>query len=126
MPRYYIYYNMAKLPIRPPRINVSSLKGSFWKQLGMIILATTISLFFTILTTQLLEKRQFGHGRLIAQTPNAGKTLNMAIPNRGTSDFRGQHHHVLAFHLALAEVGKCLCQRTAEGERVNLGYFLGD
>lgn len=42
---------MAKLPIRPPRINVSSLKGSFWKQLGMIILATTISLFFTILTT---------------------------------------------------------------------------
>ncbi len=37
-----------------------------------------------------------------------------------------QHHHVLAFHLALAEVGKCLRQRAAEGERVDLGYLLGD
>ena len=39
---------MVKLPIRPPRINVSAPKGSFWKQLGMIVLATTISLLFTI------------------------------------------------------------------------------
>ncbi|MBO7445811.1 MAG: hypothetical protein J6T86_05325 [Bacteroidales bacterium] len=46
---------MAKLPIKPPRINVSSLKGSFWKQLGMIILATTISLLLTIMATKLME-----------------------------------------------------------------------
>ena len=46
---------MAKLPIKPPRINVSSLKGSFWKQLGMIILASTISLLLTIMATKLME-----------------------------------------------------------------------
>ncbi|MCR5551095.1 MAG: hypothetical protein K6F40_09185 [Bacteroidales bacterium] len=57
---------MAKLPIRPPKINVSSLKGSFWKQLGMIVLATTISLFFTIVTAQLLEKRHRAKDRRLS------------------------------------------------------------
>lgn len=57
---------MAKLLIRPPKINVNSLKGSFWKQLGMIVLATTISLFFAIVTTHLLEKRHRAKDRRLS------------------------------------------------------------
>lgn len=37
-----------------------------------------------------------------------------------------QHHHKLAFDFALAEMGECLRQRAAEGERVDLGYLLGN
>lgn len=37
-----------------------------------------------------------------------------------------QHHHKLAFDFALAEMSECLRQRAAEGERVDLGYLLGD
>jgi len=57
---------MAQLPIKPPKVNVSSIKGSFWKQLGMIVLATTISLFFTIVAAQLMEKRHRAKDRRLS------------------------------------------------------------
>ncbi len=57
---------MAELPIKPPRINVSSLKGSFWKQLGMIILATTISLLLTIMATKLMEAHRRAKDRRLS------------------------------------------------------------
>ena len=43
--------------IRPPKVNVNG-HGNFWKQLGMLVLGTTISLVFTLCTAQLVEKYQ--------------------------------------------------------------------
>ena len=57
---------MVRIPIKPPKVNVNSLKGNFWKQLGMIILATTISLFFTIVAAHLLEKRHRAKDRRLS------------------------------------------------------------
>ena len=57
---------MAKIPINPPKINVSTLKGSFWKQLGMIILATTISLLLTILATKLMDAHRRAKDRRLS------------------------------------------------------------
>ena len=57
---------MAKIPIKPPKIPVHSLKGNFWKQLGMIVLATTISLLFTILAAQLLERHHRAKDRRLS------------------------------------------------------------
>ena len=48
---------MARIPIRPPKINMAAIKGSFWKQIGMIIIGTTISLLLTILAAQFMEHR---------------------------------------------------------------------
>ena len=42
---------------RPPKINLPK-PGSFWRQLAKIVLGTTISLLFTIIAAQLLERRQ--------------------------------------------------------------------
>ena len=44
--------------VRPPRDNVNTEKGSFWKQIGMIIIGTTISLAFTLIAAQLTENHQ--------------------------------------------------------------------
>lgn len=44
--------------VRPPRVNVNTEKGSFWKQIGMIIIGTTISLAFTLIAAQLTENHQ--------------------------------------------------------------------
>lgn len=50
---------MVKLNIvRPPKVNVNSKKGSFWKQIGMIVIGTTISLAFTLIAAQLTENHQ--------------------------------------------------------------------
>jgi hypothetical protein len=57
---------MAKIPIRPPKINVNSLKGSFLKQLGMIVLATSISLFFTIVSAYLLDRHHRAKDRRLS------------------------------------------------------------
>lgn len=65
LPRLFIT-NMEDLPIKPPKVSVNASKGSFWKQLGMIILATTISLSFTIVTAQLLEKRHRAKDRRLS------------------------------------------------------------
>ena len=49
---------MAKLNIiRPPKVNIETRK-TFWKQLGMLILGTTISLVLTITAAVLMEKHQ--------------------------------------------------------------------
>ena len=57
---------MAKIPIKPPKVSVDSSKGSFWKQLGMIVLATTISLLFTIVAAQLLERHHRAKDRRLS------------------------------------------------------------
>lgn len=44
--------------IRPPRININPKNKGFWKQIGMIIIGTTISLIFTVVATKLLEHFQ--------------------------------------------------------------------
>ena len=62
----FIITNMATLPIRPPKLNPSILKGSFWKQIGMIVIATTISLLFTILAAQFLENRHRAKDRRLS------------------------------------------------------------
>lgn len=57
---------MAKVPIKPIRINPKSIKGDFWKQIGMIIIGTTISLLFTIVAAQLMEKQQRSKDRRLS------------------------------------------------------------
>ena len=57
---------MAKIPIKPPKVSVDSSKGSFWKQLGMIVLATTISLLFTIVAAQLLKRHHRAKDRRLS------------------------------------------------------------
>jgi hypothetical protein len=52
--------------VRPPRVNVNTEKGSFWKQIGMIIIGTTISLAFTLIAAQLTEKHQRAKDRRLS------------------------------------------------------------
>ena len=44
--------------INPPEVNVTPKRGGFWKQLGMLVLGTTVSLVFTFGTAQLIGKAQ--------------------------------------------------------------------
>lgn len=48
---------MFKLVVRPPRINLAG-KGGFWRQIGMIIIGTSISLVLTVTVTKLLDSHQ--------------------------------------------------------------------
>ena len=48
---------MALLKFKPTRINLSG-KGGFWKQIGMIIIGTTISLIFTIFAARMTDDIQ--------------------------------------------------------------------
>lgn len=58
---------MAKLNIiRPPKVNVKTPKGSFWKQIGMIVIGTTISLVLTITAAQLMEHHQRAKDRKLS------------------------------------------------------------
>ena len=58
---------MVKLKIvRPPRVNVNTKKGSFWKQIGMIVIGTTISLVFTLIAAQLTENHQRAKDRRLS------------------------------------------------------------
>ncbi len=50
---------------RPPKINLPR-HGSFWRQLAMIVLGTTISLLFTIIAAQLMENRQRAKDRKLS------------------------------------------------------------
>lgn len=34
--------------MKPPKVNVDAKGNSFWKQIGMIVIGTTISLLLTI------------------------------------------------------------------------------
>ncbi len=50
---------MTKIKIRPPRVNVNmDGKVGFWKQIGMIIIGTTISLALTVVVSKMTENRQ--------------------------------------------------------------------
>ena len=51
---------MTKIKIlRPPRVNVNTDgKSGFWKQIGMIIIGTTISLTFTVVAAKISENHQ--------------------------------------------------------------------
>ena len=44
--------------INPPEVNVTPKRGGFWKQLGMLVLGTTVSLVLTFGTAQLIGKAQ--------------------------------------------------------------------
>lgn len=44
--------------INPPEVDVTPKSGGFWKQLGMLVLGTTVSLVLTFGTAQLIEKGQ--------------------------------------------------------------------
>ena len=58
---------MAKLNIfRPPKVNVKAPKSDFWKQIGMIVIGTTISLVFTLVAAQLTENYQRAKDRRLS------------------------------------------------------------
>lgn len=48
---------MDKLKFKPPRIRIDNKLG-FWKQIGMIIIGTTISLILTVVATKMSENIQ--------------------------------------------------------------------
>ena len=52
--------------IRPPRVNVGKPKGGFWRQIGMIIIGTTISLSLTLLVAKLSEDAQRAKDRRLS------------------------------------------------------------
>lgn len=52
--------------IRPPKIKVDGKGKSFWSQIGMIIIGTTISLVLTIVAAQLLERHQRAKDRKLS------------------------------------------------------------
>ena len=49
--------------INPPDVDMTPKRGGFWKQLGMLILGTTVSLVLTFGTAQLIEKHQRSQDR---------------------------------------------------------------
>lgn len=55
-----------KFNIRPPRVNVNLKNGAFWKQIVMIVIGTTISLFLTVITAQMMEKHQRAKDRRLS------------------------------------------------------------
>lgn len=44
--------------INPPEVNMTPKRGGFWKQLGMLVLGTTVSLVLTFGTAQFIGKAQ--------------------------------------------------------------------
>ena len=44
--------------ITPPEIKPTGKRGGFWKQLGMLVLGTTVSLVLTFGTAQIIQKQQ--------------------------------------------------------------------
>ena len=57
---------MVKLNIKPPKVNFNSKSGGFWKQIGMIVIGTTISLVFTLVAAQLTENYQRAKDRRLS------------------------------------------------------------
>ena len=49
----------------PPKINLGG-KDGFWRQIGMIVIGTTISLVLTIVTAQLMERHQRAKDRRLS------------------------------------------------------------
>ncbi|MBR6441685.1 MAG: hypothetical protein IKS44_06545, partial [Bacteroidales bacterium] len=44
--------------VSPPEVPATPPRGNFWKQIGMLVLGTTVSLVLTFGTAQLIEKGQ--------------------------------------------------------------------
>ena len=44
--------------INPPEVNITPKRGGFWKQLGMLVLGTTVSLVLTFGTAWLIDNHQ--------------------------------------------------------------------
>ena len=58
---------MVKINIlRPPRVNIKAPNRSFWKQIGMIFIGTTISLVLTITAAALMERHQRAKDRKLS------------------------------------------------------------
>lgn len=57
---------MAISSFRHPKIRLSGGHKDFWKQIGMIIIGTTISLVFTVWASTLLDKRQRAKDRCLS------------------------------------------------------------
>ena len=55
---------MPKIPIKPPKVTVPN--GGFWRQIGMIIIGTTISLAFTLLAAYVTEQHQRAKDRRLS------------------------------------------------------------
>ena len=49
--------------LSPPEVNMKGNRGGFWKQLGMLVLGTTVSLVLTFGTAQIIEKKQRANDR---------------------------------------------------------------
>ena len=49
---------MDILNVTPPEVNPVTKAKGFWKQLGMLVLGTTVSLVLTFGTAQLINKGQ--------------------------------------------------------------------
>lgn len=44
--------------MKPPKVNVDAKNNSFWKQIGMIVIGTTISLLLTIAAAKITDNIQ--------------------------------------------------------------------
>ena len=56
--------NMNKPNIVPPsKVDDKGIRGGFWKQFGMLVLGTTVSLVLTFGTAQVIEKKQRANDR---------------------------------------------------------------
>ena len=57
---------MTKLSIRPPKVYLNAKGKGFWKQIGMIVIGTTISLVLTIVAAKLMEVNQRAKDRRLS------------------------------------------------------------
>ena len=58
---------MTKIKIiKPPKVNVNAPNGGFWKQIGMIIIGTTISLAFTLVAAKVTDNIQRAKDRKLS------------------------------------------------------------
>ena len=58
---------MTKIKIiKPPKVNVNAPNGGFWKQIGMIIIGTTISLVFTLVAAKVTDNIQRAKDRKLS------------------------------------------------------------
>ena len=53
--------------INPTQVDATPKRDGFWKQFGVLILGTTVSIILTLGTAQLVEKRQRAKDRSISK-----------------------------------------------------------
>lgn len=83
---------MVKINIvKPPKVSIPG-KGGFWKQIGMMVLGTTISLALTISVAAYMEKLQRAKDRrlsalmVMSNVEGFARTLEIRSNNMATSD----------------------------------------